>query len=65
MAYASLRNGRVDKIAHSEISKNSKNITLDIVIIYQTDQEVAVLDLQKSREHHACITKLNANQKIE
>jgi predicted secreted acid phosphatase len=30
-----------------EIRKNSEKITMDVIVIYQADQEIAALDLQK------------------
>lgn len=39
--------GRANKAAPLEISKNSEKVTMDVVIIYQADQEVAILHLQR------------------
>lgn len=41
-----LRDASDNKQAPLGISKNSEKVTIDVVIIYQADQEVAILHLQ-------------------
>lgn len=48
---------QTDERRISKISKNGKKIAVDIVIIYQTDQEIAIFYLQKQHHDHVTLTE--------
>lgn len=48
----------------SEICKNSKKITMDVIVIHQADQVIAALDLQKKGYHNINITYMNPLSRV-
>lgn len=47
MAYVGLWERWEDTQLILEIRKNREKITMDVIVIYQADQEIAALDLKK------------------